>query len=122
MQNDHPCQPAEAEAAFKIARLMRREFGLTPTGAAARLGGDILRVTLEDAVSPLGRIVERVDGGVATLVGVYAILHDVNRARMHGLVSRILARPVRASALSLDVPSGDVTVTFQLAPVTGPEA
>ena len=95
---------------------MRREYGLTPAGACARLGADTLRVTLEDAVSPLGRIVERVDGGVATLMGVYAFLHEANRSEMHALVSRILARTVLNSILTLDVPSGDVTVLIHLAP------
>ena len=95
---------------------MRREYGLTPSGVYARLGADTLRVTLEDAVSPLGRIVEQVDGGVTTLMGVYAFLHESNRAELHGLVSRILARPVRGSQLSLDVPSGNVTVIIHLAP------
>ncbi len=117
MQSDCPCQRVEAETAFKVPRLMRRKSGLTPTGGCTRMGEDTLRVTLEDATSSLRQIVERVEGGAATLMGVYAFLHEANRAEMHGLAPRILARTVRDSALALDVWSADLTVIFYPAPV-----
>lgn len=104
----------EAEAAFKVERVMRREFGLTPAGATADLCGSVLRVTLENAVSPMGRVIAQAEGGGAILGNVYGILHDVNRERMHGLVSRILGVPVRQSVVETDLPTSDVFVTFRL--------
>lgn len=93
---------------------MRREFGLSPTEATADLCGAVLRVTLEDAVSPMGRVIARVPGGEAVLASVYETLHDVNRDRMHGIVSRILGVPVRQSRVEADLPTWDVIVTFGL--------
>ena len=93
---------------------MRREFGLSPTEASADLCGSVLRVTLENAVSPMGRIIAKVEGGETVLTNVYDTLHDVNRDRMHGMVSRILGVPVRQSRVEADLPTWDVIVTFGL--------
>lgn len=110
----------ETEAAFKVERFMRREFGLSPTEANADLCGTVLRVTLENAVSPMGRIIAKVQGGEsvggeAVLANVYDTLLDVNRDRMHAMVSRILGVPVRQSRVEADLPTWDVIVTFGLA-------
>ena len=104
----------EAEAASKVEQMMRREFGLTPSGAIAKLCGSVLRVTLENAVSPMGRVIAQADGGSALMENVYGILHDVNRERMHGLVSRILGVSVRQSLIETDLLTSGVFVTFRL--------
>ena len=104
----------EAEAAFKVERLMRREFGLSPTGVTAEFRGSVFRVTLMGAVSPVGRVIAQAQGGKAVLANVYDILHDVNRDRMHAIVSRILGVPVRQSMIEADLPTWDVFVTFRL--------
>lgn len=104
----------ETEAAFKVEQFMRREFGLSPMEASADLCGSVLRVTLENAVSPMGRVIARAQGGGAVLSDVYAILHDVNQDRMHALVSRILGVSIRQSMIEADLPTWDVSVTFRL--------
>ena len=114
VQNSIRRRVMEAEAAREVGQMMRREFGLSPAGAAADLCGSVLRVTLQNAVSPMGRVVAQAPGGEAALADVYAILHDLNRDRMHGLVSRVLGVPVRQSMIEADIPTWDVFITFRL--------
>lgn len=104
----------EAEAAFRVEQFMRREFGLSPTGATAELCGSVFCVTLVGAVSPVGRLIAQAQGGKAVLANVYDILHDVNRNRMHAIVSGILGVPVCRSMIEADLPTWDVFVTFRL--------
>ena len=104
----------ESEAALEVEQLMRREFGLSPAGTAAELCGSVLRVALAGAVSPMGRAIAQAPGGEAALANFYDILHDVNRDRMHGIVSRILGVPVRQSMIEAHLPTWDIFVTFQM--------
>ena len=114
MQDKSRRHAKEAEAAFQVAQVMRREFGLSPTSAAAEICGNVLRVTLKNAVSPMGRVVAQGPGGKDILENVYAILHDVNRDRMQGIVACILGVSVRQSLIEANLPTSDVLVTFWL--------
>jgi len=104
----------EAEAGFKLGQFMRREFGLSPVGVTAEICGSVLRVTLEGAVSPMGRVVAQAQGSGRVLEDVYDLLHSVNQDRMHDMISRILGVPVRQSMVEADLPTWDVLVTFRL--------
>ena len=104
----------EAEAAARIVPLMRREFGLSPTRAVADLCGSVLRVTLTNAVSPLGRLAAQTPSGAAALEAVYATLHAANRERLHSLIAGIVGVPVQSSFVEADLPTADVVLTFQL--------
>jgi len=110
----------EAEAAAEVGEILHREFGLSPTSARAELCGSVLHVTLENAVSPLGRAIADAEGGEAALTAVYALLHNVNRRRLHCAVSRICGVPVRQSRIAFEfMPAWNVIVTFQLAESAG---
>ncbi len=105
----------ETEAAAEVAQILRREFGLSPTAARADLCGNVLRVTLENAVSPLGRAIANAEGGEAALAAVYTLLHTVNQDLLHCAVSRIFGARVRQSQIAFEfLPAWNVFVTFQL--------
>ena len=105
----------EAEAAAAVGRILHREFGLSPTAARAELCGSVLHVTLENAVSPLGRAIADAEGGEAALTAVYALLHTVNQDLLHCTVSRIFGTGVRQSRIAFEfLPAWNVFVTFQL--------
>ena len=110
----------EAEAAAEVGQILHREFGLSPTTARAELCGSILQVTLESAVSPLGRAIADAEGGEEALTAVYALLHSVNQERLHCAVSRILGIGVRQSQIAFEfLPAWNVFVTFQLEESSG---
>ena len=117
-QPPSPCvrrQFMEAEAAAEVGRILHREFGLFPTAARVELCGSILHVTLENAVSPLGRAIADAEGGEAALTAVFALLHTVNRDLLHGAVSRICGVPVHRSQIAFEFrPAWNIFVTFQL--------
>ena len=105
----------EAEAAAEVGQILHREFGLSPTAARAEFCGNVLYVTLENAVSPLGRAMADAEGGKAALTAVYALLHSVNRNKLHYAISRICGVPVRQSRIAFEfLPAWNVFVTFQL--------
>ena len=105
----------EAEAAAEVGQILRREFGLSPAAVRAELCGSVLRVTLENAVSPLGRAIADAEGGKAALTAVYALLHTANSSRLHCAVSRICGVPVRQSRIAFEfLPAWNVFITFQL--------
>ena len=105
----------EAEAAAEVGQILHREFGLSPTAARAELRGNVLCVILENAVSPLGRAIADAEGGEAALIAVYALLHTVNRDKLHCAMSRICGVPVRQSQIAFEfLPAWNVFVTFQL--------
>lgn len=104
---------AEAEAASKLTWLLQREFGLPVTDARAELRRGVLVVLLQDALSPIGRLLAQSDEGAQAIRSVYHILHTANRERMHALVSRIVGFPVRGSALEADTAAAHVLLTFQ---------
>lgn len=108
------CRGWEREAAFKLAALMQREFGLSPGNAEAELRGDVLTVCLPNALSPLGRILARTPEGVEALETVYAILHEVHHAPLEALISRIAGMEASQSRVEMDCHSGDVRVRFRL--------
>ena len=108
-----PATAVEAEAAVRLSRLVRREFGLSPKGERAELGRAELRVRLRDALSPLGRLILARPEGTAVLDGAYAALHEANREALHRLAERITGRAVRASWTEVSA-GGDVSLTFIL--------
>ncbi len=115
-------QDVERETAFWLASLMRREFGLTPSATSATLAGEMLRVRLEGALSPMARLIAESPDGPQILRRVHTLFFDANRLRMHALIGRIVGRPIRRSALAVDLPGGDVLVWFELGPRPGETA
>ncbi len=110
-------QDVEREAASRLSLLMRREFGLMPAETLATLDAGALRIRLEDALTPVGRVIALSPDGPFVLQNMYQILHKTHRARMEALVTRIVGRPVWWSELQVDVPPGDIHVQFGLGPV-----
>lgn len=104
----------EPEAASKTAAFLRREFGLSPGDAEAEQHGEVLTICLPHALSPLGRVLARTPEGVEALETVYALLHEIHRASLEALVSRITGVKAKESRVELDCRTGDVRVSFCL--------
>ncbi len=104
----------EQEAALKIALYLRQEFGLSPTGTAAALADDVLKVTLYDALTPIGRLVSHDDHGPEILRSTYHLLHQHCRKQLHLRATRITGRSVVQSRLEVDPERGDITMVFLL--------
>ncbi len=102
----------EQKAASELCALMKREFGLSPGGAEAVLRGALLTIYLTQALTPLGRILAGSAEGVEALETVYLLLHEIHRARMEALISRIAGAEAGQSRLELDCERGDIRVSF----------
>ena len=102
------------EAAFKLSAFLRREFGLSPSGADAELRGGVLTVRLTHALTPVGRVVAQSAEGEEALQKVYCILHEAHQRPMEALISRIMGAAVRGSRITVDVAQEDILVCFRL--------
>ena len=102
------------ELAFKISLILRREIGLPPCEAEAKMGGGVLSVRLFQALTPMARLIVRTEGGGPVVQGAYQILLDDCRERLHATVARIVGLPVRRSGIEVDAASEDVRVWFEL--------
>ena len=104
----------EGEAACKVALLLKREFGLTFGDAEATLCGGVLTVYVRDALTPMGRLIARTEGGGQVLQGVYDVLHEAHREQLHGLIACISGLPVRRSRIEVDTAAEAISVRFDL--------
>ena len=107
-------QDVESEVAFRLTSLVTRELDLMPAQTSATLSDGLLRVRMEDALSPMARVVAQSPDGHQILRNVYALLHEASRQRTHRLVARVVGRPVWRSEVTVDADSGLVTFLFEL--------
>ncbi len=102
----------EREAASKLAAFMKREFGLSSQEANAEMHGGVLTICLTNSLTPLGRMLVGSAEGVQALKTVYLLLHEIHKAPMEALISRIAGAEAGQSRLELDCQCGDVRVSF----------
>lgn len=101
----------ESDAACQVANLLRREFGLASGGAEAELSQASLTVRLCHALTPMGCLIARSQGGIGVVQGAYDALHAACRERLHREVTQILGLPVCRSWIEVQSES-DVLVRF----------
>jgi uncharacterized protein YbcI len=104
----------EREAAFRLSLFIQREFGLSPKETSVALDADMLRLTMEDALTPIGHTIAQSSDGPMILQSVYTMLHQTHRAQMETLITRIVGRPVWRSEILVDILQGNVSIEFQL--------
>lgn len=104
MNNDLP--------ASVVSRFLRSEMGLQSSAALAEWSGDVLTVTLAEALTPIGQAAALTAGGDELLETAYDTLYSVQQSRLHALLSGVIGQRVQHSELTVDSGTGSFILTF----------
>ncbi len=95
-----------------VSRFLRSEMGIQSSAAHAEWMGDVLTVTLTEALTPIGQVAALTDGGDDLLETAYDTLYSMHQSQLHTLVAQAVGQSVRSSEMSVDTKNSSFKIIF----------